>query len=90
MLLIEAHAWVRKYFAHESRPAELTVRRWMRVGKVPARKAGGTWYGDEHAWLAGGDELVLRILQSNQRDSIRNAFTEKQSSAQVQSVRPST
>jgi len=62
MLLIRADAWARKYFAPESRPAEITVMRWLRTGKVPGRKVGGTWYVDEHAWLADGDELVLRVL----------------------------
>jgi hypothetical protein len=62
MLLIRADAWVRKYFASESMPADITVMRWLRSGKVPGRKVGGTWYVDEHAWLADGDELVLRVL----------------------------
>jgi len=64
MLLIEAHAWTAKYFAEESRPAELTVRRWIRDGKVPGRKVGGTWYVDEHAWLAAGNDLLQRILEA--------------------------
>lgn len=64
MLLIEAHAWVAKYFAPESPPSEITVRRWLREGKVPGRKVGGAWYVDEHAWLAGGDELLQRILEA--------------------------
>jgi hypothetical protein len=63
MKLLSAHAWAEKYFAPESRPAEITVMRWLRSGKVPARKVGGNWYIDEHAWLADGDELVLRVLE---------------------------
>jgi hypothetical protein len=31
---------------------------------VPARKIGDTWYIDEHAWLADGDELMLRVLNN--------------------------
>ena len=64
MLLIRADAWVRKYFAQESRPAVITLMRWLRKGKIPGRKVGGNWYVDEHAWLADGDELVLRVLES--------------------------
>ncbi len=62
MKLMTAHAWVEKYFASESRPAEITLQRWLRSGKVPGRKVGGTWYVDEHAWLADGDDLVQRVL----------------------------
>ena len=64
MLLMTAAAWVQKYFAEGSRPAELTVSRWLRDGKVPGRKVGGVWYVDEHAWLAGGDDLVQRVLDA--------------------------
>lgn len=62
MKLLTSHAWLEKYFAPESRPAEITLMRWLRNGKVPGRKVGGTWYVDEHAWLAGDDELVRRVL----------------------------
>jgi hypothetical protein len=31
---------------------------------VPGRKVGGTWYVDEHAWLADGDEQVRRVLNA--------------------------
>ncbi|TAA12421.1 DNA-binding protein [Pseudoxanthomonas winnipegensis] len=64
MKLIAARDWVQKYFAEESRPCDITVQRWMRSGKVPGRKIGGAWYVDEHAWLANGDELVARVLQT--------------------------
>lgn len=62
MLLIEAHKWADKTFDPDSRPSEITLMRWMRDGKIPARKVGGKWYVDEHAWLAGDDELVRRVL----------------------------
>lgn len=65
MLLIDARKWAQKYFAAESKPSDLTVRRWLREGKLIGRKVGGTWYVDEHAWLADGDELVLRVLGSS-------------------------
>lgn len=39
------------------------MRRWLNDGKLPGRKIGGTWYVDEHAWLADGNELVLRVLE---------------------------
>jgi hypothetical protein len=64
MLLMTATAWAEKYFDEGSRPAEVTLMRWLRAGKLPARKVGGTWYVDEHAWLAGDDELVRRVLEA--------------------------
>ncbi len=64
MKLLSAHAWVAKYFGHESPPAEITVLRWLRDGKVAGRKVGGKWYVDEHAWLAEGDDLVQRVLEA--------------------------
>lgn len=60
--LLTAQAWIQKYFAEECRPAEITLHRWLRQGKIPGRKVGGTWYVDEHAWLADGDDLVQRVL----------------------------
>ena len=62
MLLIAVPAWTKKYFSPESAPSVLTVRRWLRNGSLPGRKIGGTWFVDEHEWLADGDELVLRVL----------------------------
>jgi hypothetical protein len=38
------------------------VRRWLTIGKLLGRKVGDTWYVDEHAWLANGNERVLRML----------------------------
>ncbi|MFC3816524.1 hypothetical protein [Lysobacter sp. GCM10012299] len=64
MKLLSAHAWLDKYFAEESRPAEITLQRWLRQGKIPGKKVGGTWYVDEHAWLAEGDDLVQRVLEA--------------------------
>jgi len=62
--LMTAPAWAEKYFDEASRPAEITISRWLRSGKIPARKVGGTWYVDEHAWLAGQDDLVRRVLDA--------------------------
>lgn len=64
MKLIKPQPWAEKYFAEESRPAEITVLRWLREGKIPGRKVGGTWYVDEHAWLADGDPLVQQVLDA--------------------------
>ena len=64
MLLISVRAWSEKYFAPESRPAEITLMSWLRNGKIPGRKVGGNWYVDEHTWLTDADELVLRVLRS--------------------------
>jgi hypothetical protein len=44
---------------------ETTLRRWMQSGALPARKIGGSWFIDEHAWLAGGDDLVQRVLEAS-------------------------
>jgi hypothetical protein len=62
MKLLTASAWAEKYFGEESRPAEITVLRWLRDGKLAGRKVGGKWYVDEHRWLAEDDELVQRVL----------------------------
>ena len=64
MRLMTPEAWLHKYFSEESRPPHVTLRRWLREGKIPGRKIGGAWYIDEHAWLANGDELLLRILNA--------------------------
>ena len=39
-------------------------RPWLNEGGVPDRKVGGTWYVDEHAWLADRNELALRVLDA--------------------------
>ena len=67
MKLLTPPAWLEKYFAAESRPAEVTAMRWLRAGKVAGRKVGGKWFVDEHAWLAANDDsdqedLVRRVL----------------------------
>ena len=62
MKLLKANCWVEKYFDRASQPSEITVLRWLRDGKLPGRKVGGKWYVDEHAWLAGDDDLVQRVL----------------------------
>lgn len=61
-MLLTANAWAEKYFDPSSRPAEITLQRWLRSGKIPGRKVGGTWYVDEHAWQAGDDDLVRKVL----------------------------
>src|SRR3546814_12652810 len=63
MILMSAQAWTAKYFDEASRPAEITVLRWLRDGKLSGRKVGGKWFVDEHAWLADGDDLVQRVLE---------------------------
>jgi hypothetical protein len=64
MRYITPMAWSEKYFADESRPPEATLRRWMQNGALPSRKIGGSWFIDEHAWLADGDDLVQRVLET--------------------------
>ncbi len=64
MRLMTPPAWAEKYFDEASRPPETTLRRWMQIGAVPAKKIGGSWFIDEHAWLAGGDDLVQRVLSA--------------------------
>ena len=65
MLLTHHKAWVKKYFAEGTHPAEITVLRLLRNGDLPGRKVGGTWFVDEHAWLAGDDALVQRVLEAS-------------------------
>jgi len=62
MKFMTTRAWLERYFDAESHPDTQKLQRWLREGKIPGRKVGGTWYVDEHAWLAGGDELVARVL----------------------------
>ena len=64
MMLLTPNAWADKFFDHESRPAEITILRLLRDGKLPGRKVGGKWFVDEHAWLAEGDPLVQRVLEA--------------------------
>lgn len=64
MRLMTAKAWAEEFFDEGSRPAEITVLRWLREGKVTGKKVGGTWYVDKHAWLADGDDLVQRVLEA--------------------------
>lgn len=64
MKLISPAVWLDRYFDADSRPSEVTLRRWLRDGKIPARKVGGSWFVDEHAWLAGDDDLVRRVLEA--------------------------
>jgi len=56
--------WLDRYFDPSSRPSVATLQRWLRDGKIPAKKVGGTWFIDEHAWLADGDDLVERVLKA--------------------------
>lgn len=64
MRLMRVEEWAEKYFTPESRPSEITLQRWLRKGTLPGRKVGGSWFVDEHAWLAGGDDLVKRVLEA--------------------------
>lgn len=60
--LLRPTEWVARYFDEGSRPPAPTLRKWMQNGDIPARKIGGSWFVDETAWLAAGDELVARVL----------------------------
>ncbi len=63
-MLMTPQLWLEKYFDADSRPSEITLQRWLRAGKIPGKKVGGTWYIDEHEWLADGDDLVQRVLEA--------------------------
>lgn len=62
MKLMLAHKWAEKYFDEDSRPDQKLIGRWCREGRLPCQKVVGQWYVDEHAWLAGGDDLVASVL----------------------------
>jgi len=64
MKLLTADKWLHKYFDDTSRPSAATLQRWLRDGKIPGKKVGGTWFIDEHEWLADGDLLVERVLKA--------------------------
>lgn len=40
MRLITAQIWLERYFEEGSRPADLTLQRWLRSGKIPGKKVG--------------------------------------------------
>lgn len=63
MRLVTADQFFERYFDEASRPSEATRRRWLQGRKIPAKKVGGTWFVDEHAWLADGDPLVEMVLE---------------------------
>lgn len=77
MRLITPIEWSKKYFAEGSRPSETSIRRWLNEGKLPGRKIGGSWYIDEHLWLADGDELVHRILAADTEDVLPRSRNRK-------------
>lgn len=62
MKLMLAQQWAEKYFDEGSRPSEQLLGRWCREERIPSKKVAGQWYVDEHAWLAGGDDLVAQVL----------------------------
>lgn len=62
MRLVEYRRFADTLFEPDSRPADITLQRWLREGKLPGRKIGGVWYVDEHAFLAANDPLVERVL----------------------------
>ncbi|AWH29885.1 hypothetical protein [Stenotrophomonas sp. YAU14A_MKIMI4_1] len=64
MQLMTAERWLERYFEEGSRPSMQVLQRLLREGKLPGRKVGGTWFIDEHEWLACGDELVERVLKA--------------------------
>jgi hypothetical protein len=64
MNLLTTEKWLNRYFDDTSRPSVSTLQRWLRDGKIPGKKVGGTWFIDEHEWLADGDDLVERVLKA--------------------------
>ncbi len=62
MKLMLAQKWAEKYFDEGSRPDPKLLGRWCRENRIPCLKVAGQWYVDEHAWLAGGDDLVASVL----------------------------
>lgn len=70
MKLVSIPEWSAKYFDESSRPDDMKCRRWLRDGKLPGRKVGGTWFIDLDAWQLESnefdtDQLVNRVLGSN-------------------------
>lgn len=62
MKWVELDTLIGRYF--EERPGERSLRRqlkaWEKEGM--ARKMAGSWYIDEHKFLANGDPLVEQAL----------------------------
>jgi len=62
--LMTSQRWLDAYFDQTSRPSISQLHRWLREGKVPGKEVGGTWFIDEHEWLADGDNLVERVFKA--------------------------
>ena len=54
--------WIETNFAEGSRPAKTTVWRWIREGKLPARRIGKRYYLTPDQTVPETD-LVSRVLQ---------------------------
>ncbi len=62
MKLTSIPNWKDRHFTEGTAPSDMQIHRWLRDGRLPGRKVGGTWYIDENGWLADGDDLVERVL----------------------------
>jgi hypothetical protein len=49
MALLTVDEYIERKYAPKSRPPKTTVWRWIRLGKIPARKEGRRYYIDEQA-----------------------------------------
>lgn len=62
MALITVDEYIERKYAPRSRPPKRTVWRWIRLGKIPARKEGRRYYIDEKALELTGNPLVDKVL----------------------------
>jgi hypothetical protein len=62
MALLTVDEYIERKYAPKSRPPKTTVWRWIRLGKIPARKEGRRYYIDEQALKLTGNKIVDNVL----------------------------
>lgn len=62
MQLMRATQFTELMFCEGSRPSLTSVRKWIEEGALPGRRIGRQYFVDYPAFIAGGDDLLARIL----------------------------
>lgn len=59
---VRVSEWIAQNFAAGSQPAEATVRKWIRAGKVQGVIIGGSYYVEVGDAITTGNALADRVL----------------------------